>query len=66
MDTADREIIPSVFQMRSQIGMPSYRIFIELAAVDIMSVDIFSQVVDILNFNHALCLLMEYTSFVKS
>lgn len=66
MGMADRGILPRIFQKRSErYGTPTYGILLGLAVIVIMSVADFSQLVEILNFNYAISLVMEYAAFVK-
>ena len=65
MGMADRGIIPRIFKTRSRYGTPTYGILLGLVVIIFMSVADFSQLVEILNFNYAISLVMEYAAFVK-
>ena len=65
MGMAERGYLPKVLAARSKFNTPKYGITIGLLVVIAMSVADFSQLVEMLNFNYALSLLLEYAAFVK-
>lgn len=65
MGMAERGYLPKVLAARSKFNTPKYGIAIGLLVIIAMSVADFSQLVEMLNFNYALSLLLEYVAFVK-
>ncbi len=65
MGMAERGHLPKVFATRSKFGTPTVGIFVGICVIVIMSMADFSQLVELLNFNYAIALLMEYAAFVK-
>lgn len=65
MGMADRGYLPSIFTTRSKFGTPTYGILVGTLIVVAMSVADFTQLIEMLNFNYALALLMEYAAFAK-
>jgi len=65
MGMAERGYLPKVLATRSKFNTPKYGIAIGLVVIIAMSVADFSQLVEMLNFNYALSLLLEYAAFVK-
>lgn len=65
MGMADRGHIPKIFSKRSQHGTPTNGIILGTAVIVVMGTSDFDQLIEMLNFNYALSLLMEYCAFIK-
>ncbi len=65
MGMAERGHLPKVFATRSKFGTPTVGIFVGIIVIIVMSMADFTQLVELLNFNYAIALLMEYAAFVK-
>mmetsp|Transcript_38365 Transcript_38365/g.79775 ORF Transcript_38365/g.79775 Transcript_38365/m.79775 type:complete len:600 (-) Transcript_38365:162-1961(-) len=65
MGMADRGHIPKIFSKRSQHGTPTNGIIAGVAVIVVMGTSDFDQLIEMLNFNYAIALLMEYCAFIK-
>ena len=66
MGMAERGHLPPVFATRSKkFGTPTVGILMCTIVIILLSIADFSQLVELLNFNYAIALLMEYCAFVK-
>jgi amino acid transporter len=65
MGMADRGHVPKLFSIRSKHGTPTYGIVLGIAVIVVMGTSDLSTLIEILNFNYALSLLMEYCAFIK-
>ena len=65
MGMADRGHIPKLFSKRSKHGTPTNGIILGTAVIVVMGVSNFDQLIEMLNFNYAIALLMEYAAFIK-
>lgn len=65
MGMADRGHIPKLFSKRSRYGTPTNGIILGTAVIVVMGTSNFDQLIEMLNFNYALALLMEYSAFIK-
>ena len=62
---ADRGFVPKIFGIRSEHGTPTYSILLGLAVIIVMGTSNLDTLIEMLNFNYALKLIMEYCAFVK-
>lgn len=65
MGMADRGHLPKLFSHRSKHGTPTYGIMLGTLVIVIMGVSNLDQLIEMLNFNYAIALLMEYAAFIK-
>ena len=65
MGMADRGYLPKVLGKRSRHGTPTYGIMVGTAVIVAMGVSDLEGLIEMLNFNYALSLLMEYCAFIK-
>jgi amino acid transporter len=66
MGMAERGHLPKIFATRSErFGTPTVGIIVGTLVIIAMSVADFTQLVELLNFNYAITLLMEYAAFAK-
>eukprot|EP00934_Nitzschia_sp_Nitz4_P008294 Nitzschia sp. Nitz4//scaffold179_size51476//30561//32348//NITZ4_006928-RA/size51476-processed-gene-0.43-mRNA-1//1//CDS//3329539222//8284//frame0 len=65
MGMADRGHIPKIFSKRSQHGTPTNGIILGTAVIVVMGCSDFDSLIEMLNFNYAIALLMEYAAFLK-
>lgn len=65
MGMADRGYLPKVLSTRSRHGTPTYGIMIGTAIIVAMGLSHLEGLIEMLNFNYALSLLMEYGAFIK-
>jgi amino acid transporter len=65
MGMADRGHLPKIFSKRSRHGTPTNGIMLGTAVIVVMGVSDFESLIEMLNFNYALSLLMEYAAFIK-
>ena len=66
MGMAERGYVPSIFAHRSQHGTPTYCIMLgTLVIVVFVTLTDLSQLIEMLNFNYAIALLIEYAAFIK-
>ena len=65
MGMADRGHIPKIFSKRSIHGTPTNGIILGTAVIVVMGTSNFDQLIEMLNFNYAISLLMEYCAFIK-
>jgi len=65
MGMAERGFVPKVFATRSQHGTPTFGIILGVAVIITMGSFNFEELVEMLNFNYALSLLLEYSAFIK-
>ena len=64
MGMADRGHLPKIFSTRSPQGTPTWGIVVGTLVIVSMSVSNLDQLIEMLNFNYAIALLMEYSAFV--
>jgi amino acid transporter len=65
MGMADRGYLPKILGKRSRHGTPTYGIMIGTAIIVVMGVSDLEGLIEMLNFNYAVALLMEYAAFIK-
>jgi amino acid transporter len=65
MGMADRGYLPKVLGTRSRHGTPTYGIMIGTAIIVVMGVSDLEGLIEMLNFNYAIALLLEYSAFIK-
>jgi amino acid transporter len=66
MGMAERGHIPPIFKERSRHGTPTYGIMLGLLVIIILAgVSNLDQLIELLNFNYALAVLMEYCAFIR-
>jgi amino acid transporter len=65
MGMADRGHVPKLFSQRSQHGTPTYGIMLGTAVIVVMGTSNLDTLIEMLNFNYAISLLMEYCAFIK-
>jgi len=66
MGMADRGHVPKIFGRRSRYGTPTYGIILGLIVILLMDfVSDLDQLIEMLNFNYAVSLLMEYAAFFQ-
>lgn len=65
MGMADRGHLPKIFSKRSRHGTPTYGIILGTAVIVVMGVSDLDQLIEMLNFNYAVSLLLEYAAFFK-
>ena len=66
MGMAERGHLPKIFAKRSErFDTPTFGILICTLVIIAMSIADFTKLVELLNFNYAIALLMEYAAFVK-
>jgi amino acid transporter len=65
MGMADRGHLPKIFSKRSAHGTPTWGLIVGTAVIVVMGVSDLDQLVEMLNFNYAISLLLEYAAFFK-
>jgi amino acid transporter len=66
MGMAERGYVPAIFAHRSQHGTPTYGIILgTMVIIVLVTLSDLSQLIEMLNFNYAIALLMEYAAFIK-
>ena len=65
MGMADRGHIPKLFSHRSKHNTPTFGIILGTAVIVCMGVSNLDQLIEMLNFNYAIALLLEYLAFLK-
>jgi amino acid transporter len=65
MGMADRGHVPKIFTHRSVHGTPTYGILLGTFIIVLMGASGLDKLIEMLNFNYAISLLMEYTAFLK-
>jgi amino acid transporter len=65
MGMADRGHLPKLCGKRSKHGTPTYGIILGTAVIVVMGVSDLDQLIEMLNFNYAVALLLEYAAFFK-
>jgi amino acid transporter len=65
MGMATKGYLPAIFSTRSRYGTPTYGILLGLSIVLLMSVTNLESIIELLNFDYAISLLMEYAAFIK-
>ena len=66
MGMAERGYVPSLFAHRSQHGTPTYCIILgTMVIIVLVTLSDLSQLIEMLNFNYAIALLIEYAAFIK-
>jgi amino acid transporter len=66
MGMAERGHIPPIFKERSRHGTPTYGIMLGLLVIIILAgVSNLDQLIELLNFNYAIAVLMEYCAFIR-
>lgn len=65
MGMAERGFVPKIFAARSRHGTPTFGILLGVAVIIAMGSFDLEELIEMLNFNYAISLLMEYAAFVK-
>jgi amino acid transporter len=65
MGMAERGHVPKIFAHRSRHGTPTYGILLGTCVIVIMGTANLDALIEMLNFNYAIALLMEYAAFIK-
>jgi amino acid transporter len=65
MGMAERGYLPKLFATRSRFGTPTYGIMLGVAVIVAMGSFNLDKLIEMLNFNYAIALLLEYAAFVK-
>jgi len=65
MGMAERGHVPSIFARRSRHGTPTGGIILGTAVIVAMGLSNLDKLIEMLNFNYAISLLMEYCAFIK-
>jgi len=65
MGMADRGYLPKIFSKRSKHGTPTYGLILGTAVIVVMGVSDLDKLIEMLNFNYAFALLLEYAAFFK-
>jgi amino acid transporter len=65
MGMAERGFVPKIFAQRSRHGTPTYGILLGLSVIIIMGMANLDKLIEMLNFNYAIALLLEYGAFLK-
>jgi amino acid transporter len=65
MGMAERGYLPKCFAIRSANGTPTYSLLLGAAVIVIMGLSNLESLIEMLNFNYALALLLEYAAFLK-
>ena len=65
MGMAERGFLPKIFATRSRHGTPTYGILVGTLVIICMSVANLDDLIEMLNFNYAFALLLEYFAFLK-
>lgn len=65
MGMADRGHVPKLFSQRSQHGTPTAGILLGVAVICVLGTSNLDTLIEMLNFNYAISLLMEYCAFIK-
>ena len=62
---ANKGMLPSLFSVRSRHGTPTNAIIFATIVVIVFSAAHLDSLIEMLNFNYAVSLLMEYAAFIK-
>ena len=65
MGMAERGFVPKIFATRSRHGTPTYGILLGVGVIIAMGTFNLEELIELLNFNYAISLLMEYAAFIK-
>ena len=65
MGMADRGHLPKIFSKRSRYGTPTYGLILGAGVIVCMGVSDLDTLIEMLNFNYAIALLLEYAAFFK-
>mmetsp|Transcript_30359 Transcript_30359/g.71601 ORF Transcript_30359/g.71601 Transcript_30359/m.71601 type:complete len:414 (+) Transcript_30359:1044-2285(+) len=65
MGMGDRGYLPKIFSKRSRHGTPTYGLIVGTMVIVVMGVSNLERLIEMLNFNYAIALLMEYAAFFK-
>jgi amino acid transporter len=65
MGMAERGFVPKIFATRSRHGTPTYGIVLGVLVIIAMGSFNLDKLIELLNFNYAISLSMEYAAFVK-
>ena len=65
MGMSDRGYLPQFLGIRSAQGTPTYAILLGTLIIVFMGVSNLDSLIEMLNFNYALSLLLEYAAFIK-
>lgn len=65
MGMAERGHVPDIFAHRSQYGTPTYGIVLGTVVIVVMGCANLDQLIEMLNFNYAIALILEYLAFLK-
>ena len=64
MGMAERGYLPKILATRSEHGTPTYGLLINTVIIICMTITELDELIEMLNFNYALSLMMEYISFL--
>ena len=62
---AERGFVPKIFATRSKHGTPTYGILLGTCIIVLLAVSRLDKLIELLNFNYAISLMMEYAAFIK-
>jgi amino acid transporter len=65
MGMAERGHLPKVFATRSRHGTPTYGILLGCSVIVLLGAMNVDRLIEMLNFNYAISLLMEYAAFIR-
>ena len=65
MGMAERGYVPAIFSKRSQHGTPTYGIILGATVIILMTMANLERLIEMLNFQYAISLLLEYGAFLK-
>lgn len=65
MGMAERGFVPKIFATRSRHGTPTYGIILGVLVIIAMGSFDLEELIEMLNFNYAISLLLEYAAFMK-
>lgn len=65
MGMGDRGYLPKIFSKRSRHGTPTYGLVVGTIVIVVMGVSDLERLIEMLNFNYAIGLLLEYAAFFK-
>eukprot|EP00977_Amphora_coffeiformis_P004873 scaffold1048_cov90-Amphora_coffeaeformis.AAC.6 len=65
MGMADRGYLPHIFSKRSRHGTPTYGILLGATVIILMTLSDLEGLIEMLNFQYAISLMMEYCAFLK-
>lgn len=65
MGMARRGYVPKIFGVKSKHGTPTYALMLGAFVIIVLGMSKFDQLIEMLNFNYAISILMEYAAFIK-